>query len=165
MKMLITYSSLTGNTKKLAEGIYAHFKDHADICAVDAVGALDDYDVILHGYWVNRGGPDDASKAFLESLRNKRVGIFATLGAYPDSEHAGKSLDSGEACLDASNTLIGRFICQGAVSKSVQERMYTFPEDHPHYPDAKRIQRWKDASTHPDDIDIRRAIQVFAHAL
>lgn len=164
MKMLISYSSMTGNTKKLAQGIYKHFKDVADLADIKDFVDPDNYDIILHGYWVNRGGPDDSSVAFLKSLRNKKVGLFATLGAYPDSQHAMDSLENGKACLDVSNQLVGTFICHGSVSEAMKTRMYQLPKDHSHYPDAERLKRWQAAEGHPDDADITAAIEEFSNA-
>lgn len=160
-KVLITYASLSGNTKKLAEGLYDAFQEEAHLQPVDEEIDLSSYDVILHGYWVDRGGPDEKSKAFLSRIQNKKVGIFATLGAYPDSEHAASSLEKGVQCLDASNTLIGKFICQGRLSDAIKDRIRKLPKDHPHGPTEARLKRWADADSHPDEADIQKAISVF----
>ena len=63
MKLLITYSSKTGNTKKLAEGLYNNlpFKE-MDIMPIADVRNIDEYDTVLVGYWVDRAFPEQRSK-------------------------------------------------------------------------------------------------------
>lgn len=120
MKLLITYSSKTGNTKKLAEGLYNNlpFKE-MDIMPIADVRNIDEYDTVLVGYWVDRAFPNKEAKIFMEQISGKRVGIFATLGAYPDSQHAWDSLVNGENIVKENNTVIGKFICQGKIDPRI----------------------------------------------
>lgn len=59
MNILIAYSSKTGNTKKLAMGIYNNIYEECDlnvsIKPIDKVKCIEDYDAILIGYWVDKG--------------------------------------------------------------------------------------------------------------
>ena len=97
MNILITYSSKTGNTKKLAEGIYEGLAtDNKTILPMSEVTSLEEYDTILVGYWVDKGAPNEESKKFLEAIKGKTVGLFATLGFWADSEHAWKSICNGK---------------------------------------------------------------------
>ncbi len=80
MKILVAYSSKTGNTKKLAAGIYSLLKRDVEdldisICKMSNAKDLDAYDTILVGYWVDKGGPNKEATKFLSSLKGKRVGI------------------------------------------------------------------------------------------
>lgn len=165
MKILISYSSLSGNTKYLAEGIYQAFKEFADLKSVDENIDLDEYDVILHGYWVYRAKPDTKSIPFLESISGKKVGLFLTLGAYPDSKHAADSLQNGIHIIQEENEYIGGFISHGRLSDAVKNRRRNMSKDDPHYPDEKRLQRWEDAQDHPNEDDINAAVQIFKKAL
>ena len=55
------------------------------------------------------------------------------MGAYPDSDHAKKSLENIAALFDSSNEVVGQYICQGSVSYKMVEMMTKmFPEGHPH---------------------------------
>ena len=50
MKILVTYSSKTGNTKKLAEGIYEGLGEmEKEILPMSEVKSLDAYDTVLAG--------------------------------------------------------------------------------------------------------------------
>lgn len=162
MKTLIIYSSLSGNTKYLAEGIFKGIEGPKDIVSVDDNPKWQDYDNILVGYWVTRGGPDEKAEKILKEIKDKRVGVFATLGAYPWGEHAHKSIQTGIDLVKDNNEIIGRFICQGRLSEDIMKRLSKLEPGDPHYPDEKRKKRWEYASSHPDENDIADALRVFA---
>ena len=88
MKFLIVYSSRTGNTRQVAEALYAAAPDGSTISNVETAPAADGYDVIFVGYWMDRGTADEKSKAYLRTLTKKKVVLFETMGASPASEHA-----------------------------------------------------------------------------
>uniref|UniRef100_UPI0025D7CEF3 flavodoxin family protein n=1 Tax=Anaerovibrio sp. TaxID=1872532 RepID=UPI0025D7CEF3 len=100
---------------------------------------------------------------FIKKIRNKKVAIFATLGAYADSDHAKKCIDNITALFDDSCEVVGSFICQGAVSQKMIDMMSRmFPEGHPHAMNEERIKRLKDGATHPDAQDLKNAREYFA---
>ena len=100
MKVQIIYSSLSGCTRRLAEGIFdaltVEDKELYDLAA--GAPALDG-DVMLLGYWVDKGGPNAAMKAFMETIEGKNVGVFCTLAYWADSAHAHAALAAGAALL------------------------------------------------------------------
>ena len=98
-KSLVVYSSLTGNTKKVAEAVQSVIPN-CDIVSIDNLPEnLDEYYFTAIGYWVDRGLPDAKSKKLIRSLKNMNVALFGTLGAYPDSPHA-------KGCIRDSETMI-----------------------------------------------------------
>lgn len=161
MKTLIVYSSLTGNTKMVAEAIHEAFGDEADIFPVEQAPTADGYDLVAVGFWVDRGTADQKAQAYLSGLKNKKVALFATLGAYPDSEHARSSLKNAAVLLDESNCLVGDFICQGKVDPKLIEGFKKLPEGHPHGMNPERIARLHEAAKHPDQTDLSNARAVF----
>lgn len=163
MKSLVVYSSLTGNTKMVAEAVAEALGADTVLVSVDECPSADEYDLVAVGYWVDKGTADKKSADYLKSLRNKKVALFATLGAYPDSEHAAQSLANGAALLDTSNTVVGTFICQGKVdAKLVEQMAKMFPAEHPHGLNEARKKRLADAAKHPDENDLKNAKAVFA---
>lgn len=164
-KILVTYSSLTGNTKKLAEGIYEALNMPKDIMPMKEVKDLDSYDVVLAGYWVDKGGPNEEAKKFLENIEGKKVGIFATLAYWPDTQHGWNSLIRGEELVKDKNTVIGRFICQGKLSDKIIERFKSFPADNPHSITEEKLKRYKIAANHPSKVDIAAAAELFTERL
>lgn len=161
MKTLIVYSSLTGNTRQIAEAIYEIFGEQADLFPVEKAPSADGYDLIAVGFWVDRGTADKKAQGYLGGLRNQQVALFATLGAYPDSEHAAKSMANAAALLDESNQVVGTFICQGKVDPRLIEQFKKLPEGHPHGLNAERLARHQEAAKHPDAADLNNAKAIF----
>lgn len=161
MRTLITYSTLTGNTRKVAESIHKAVAG-SELMDISDVKNLD-YDMIIVGTWIDKGTADAKALKFIQSLKDKTTAFFFTLGAYPDSEHAKNCVENiTKLFTDNNNSVEGHFLCQGAVDPKLIEMMKTrFPADHPHGPNPERIKRWKDASTHPDEKDLADAYSYF----
>ena len=85
MKIIVIYSSQTGNTESVAQAIYEEFKEHATIIPMDQAKdyKLENYDYVFAGFWVDKGYPNEETMDFLKSIRSCNIGLFATLGAYP----------------------------------------------------------------------------------
>ncbi len=155
MKILIAFSSRTGNTRKIAEAIHTSLPQ-AGFFDMDNAPDPEPFDLIYIGFWVDKGTADEKTQAYIQTISNKKVALFATLGAYPDSAHAAESLDNVEKLIPDCR-VVNRFICQGAIDPKLIEWMSKLPPEHPHSPDKERIKRWKAASTHPDIKDCRAA--------
>lgn len=165
MKHLIVYSSVTGNTKKVAEAITQVFDEAVDTFPVETAPPTDDYDLIAVGFWVDRGTADQKAQAYLREIHGKKVALFATLGAYPYSEHAAKSMANAAALLPDDNKLLGSFICQGKVTYRLLEKFKDLPQGHPHALTPEREARHREAAKHPDANDLQKAQDTFASIL
>lgn len=162
MKVLVTYSSKTGNTKKLADGIFEGLGEiEKSIFPMSEVNSLEDYDIILAGYWVDKGGPNEEAKKFLEKIENKKVGLFATLAFWPDSEHGYNSILNGEKLVKEKNHIIGKYICQGKIDEKMVELFEKMPEGNPHKPTPEKRKRYKISANHPSVADIEVAKEMF----
>lgn len=157
MKTAIIYSSKTGNTKKVAEAILKGMPGGTELHAVETAPSPDAFDVIAIGFWVDKGTADAKAAAYMQTIRNKKVMTFFTLGAYPDSDHARTSLAAAESLYGEGCECLGSFGCQGAIDPKLIEWMQTLPPDHPHAPDEARRKRWADALNHPDENDLHQA--------
>ncbi len=157
MKGAVIYSSKTGNTRKVAQAIMEGLNDDFELKSVDENPDPGDYDFIFMGYWVDKGTADANAIEFMKRIVDKRVALFSTLGAYPDSDHARDSQKRGEACLGENCRVVDSFICQGAIDPELIEWMKTLPADHPHAPNEERINRWKSASSRPNEDDLENA--------
>ncbi|MDM8143057.1 flavodoxin family protein [Megamonas hypermegale] len=167
MKFLVVYSSLTGNTKMVGEAIAEVLAPECDIFPVEDNPDYSGYDLVVVGYWVDKGTADKKASAYLKSIKNSKVAVFATLGAEPETEHAQKSLQNGIDMLDSSNELMGKFICQGKIDPKLLEVMRKMfgtkvSKENFHAVDEKRLERHRRASTHPDAQDLANAKAVFA---
>lgn len=161
MNVLLTYSSRTGNTKKVAEGIYEILPDNSVIAPVEENKDPSDFDLILVGFWVDKGTADQKAKKYMEQIAGKKVGIFGTLGAYPDSDHAKKALRRVRELLEPKNEVVAEFLCQGKVDSKLTEKFKDLPPDHPHAMTEERRKRHLEASKHPNEQDIKEAQEIF----
>ena len=166
MKILVTYSSLSGNTKLLAEAIYAALtSENKTILPIKEASNAENYDVILVGYWVDKGAPSQEAAEFLRKLCDKKIGIFATLGYWPDSDHAYEALKKGEDLVKDSNEVICRYICQGKLSDQIIEAFKSMPKDHFHALTDEKLRRYEIAARHPSKADIAVAGELFEERL
>ncbi|MDR0720091.1 MAG: flavodoxin family protein [Treponema sp.] len=160
---LLVYSSKTGNTKKLAEGIReglaaALTGEEIRLATVeenpDPAGAS----WILLGFWADRGSADQKTLQYLKSLEGRRLGLFGTLGAYPDSAHARDISQKVKGLAAEKNTVLGCFLCQGKIDPALTERFKSLPADNPHAMTEERMKRHLEAAKHPDENDIKAAV-------
>lgn len=157
MKILVTYSSKTGNTKQVAEAVLKGLPAGTKIYPVEEAPSPDGYDLIYAGFWVDKGRPDKKASEYLRSVKNKNVMVFFTLGADPDSKHADDCESEAGACVGEGSEVRGSFRCMGKLSPCLIEMMENLPPDHPHAPDEARRKRWEKASSHPDINDLNSA--------
>ncbi len=156
MNIAVIYSSKTGNTRKVAEAIHSSLPDGAILHDVTNAPTPTDYDLIFMGFWVDKGTANLEAQEYMKQLNGQRVALFATLGAYPDSDHAKQCLTNA-ADLVPTCTVVDTFICQGAIDPKLIEWMKTLPANDPHGPNDDRRKLWADAESHPDEMDLARA--------
>ena len=96
MKGLIVYSSLSGNTKKIAEAI-AEVAEDSELISVREFQSsmLANFDLFYIGYWVDKGDCDAATLRLLAQLKDKRIVLFGTLGAAEQTEYYGQGEAAG----------------------------------------------------------------------
>jgi len=166
MKTLITYSSRTGNTKLVAEAIHTVLPHDAIIKAVEQAPPPDDFEYLVIGFWVDKGLPDELARSYMARVQNKRVGLFGTLGAWPDSDHARQCMEQAVKTMeDNGNTVTCTFLCMGKVDPKLLEMMQNMPgaaDRHAMTPERKA--RLEEGQKHPDAADLERARMVFSTA-
>ena len=153
----IIFSSLTGNTKKLAETIRAVLPaENCDYYGVPETQELHS-EILYIGFWTDKGNADNATLELLSKLRGKKVFLFGTAGFGGSAAYFRKILDHVKQSVDPSNTVIGEYMCQGKMPQSVRDRymkMKAQPE-HPANIDAL-IGNFDRALSHPDEDDLER---------
>jgi len=165
MRTLVAYSSRTGNTKKIADAIYEIMPEGSRIASVEEDPNFGDYDFVAAGFWVDKGLPDRKAADYLSKIKGTAVGLFATLGADPDSEHAMDCMKRASELVRADNDLIGHFISQGKVDPKLIKMFEKLPPDRPHALTLERVALHERASTHPDQEDLRNAQAKFKEML
>lgn len=164
MKTLVLYHSLTGNTKKVATAIAK--SKNADLKSIDEEFDLDNYECVIFGFYVDRGFFVPKAENVAKNIKNKTMGLFFTLGAEPDGDHA---KDCEKKAIDyftkLGNNVKATFCCQGAIDPKVIEQMRQMAakmgDKAVHQITPQREARWKRAASHPDENDIKNAVLAF----
>lgn len=161
-KWAVIYSSVTGNTKMIAEAI-AGAAEEADIFQVqEAPVDLSNYDIVAIGYWLKLGQPDPLTLKYLGQVQDSKVVFFQTHGAEPTSEHAITSFARAGYNLGAGCEILGTFGCQGKINPVMLEKRKNAGPDDPHG-GAKAMERWQKAASHPDEQDLAAARNLVAN--
>lgn len=99
--------------------------------------------VVLLGYWVDKGGPDAAMRAFMETIEGKNVGVFCTLAYWADSAHAHNALAAGVAMVKDKNRVLGGYVCNGTMSQAMIARFRANGTVGPHSASPANEARWE----------------------
>ena len=160
MSYAIVFSSQTGNTKLLAETIYKNLKQEnccyfgtPDLAAMEA-------DILYVGFWTDKGTADSATVDFLKQMHGKKVFLFGTAGFGGSEEYFYMILKKVERSLDRSNTVFGRYMCQGKMPLSVRQRYEGMKKQPIHLPNLDAmIENFDKALSHPDADDLEQLKQ------
>lgn len=154
---VVIYSSLTGNTKLVAEKIRETLGTENFFDVQNAPKDLSGYDVIFLGYWLKRGAPDPNMKIFLPNVHDAKIILFQTHGTEKNSEHAVTAFARAAYLLGKNCEIVGTFGCCGKINPALIERRKKIPGD-PHGGE-KGFARQKNSSTHPDEQDLQDAAE------
>ncbi|NQT73672.1 MAG: flavodoxin [Chloroflexi bacterium] len=152
MKVLVTYMSQSGNTKKVAEAMFDAIQVEKEIKELSEIESVDGYDLLLVGFPIQAFGPAEKAKQFMaQNVNGKKVALFTTHASPEDSEDLPPWL---EACKKAAAgaEIVGFFNCQGELAPDIMEmlkssddpKLKSFGELGPTtkgQPDASRIER------------------------
>ncbi|MBN1969095.1 MAG: flavodoxin [Candidatus Delongbacteria bacterium] len=162
MKIALIYSSLTGNTEKIAKAILSVLPANTDcikLCGIKKPD-LKNYDLLILGTWIDKGTADPFILELAKDIKDKKIVFFFTLGAYPDSKHADDcTMNLTELFTKNGNLVLGNYHCQGAVDPKLIEKFKRLPADHPHALTDERLKRYEEAAKHPDEKDMNKAKQ------
>jgi flavodoxin len=150
-KTLVTYYSLTGNTKLVAEAIFGALPDDKTIKPMAEAGDLEPYALIFAGFPVQTHSVPYPAEVFLRSIPpGKKIALFSTHGSVTGSRLSREALEHASVLL-AGAKIIGTFSCRGKVSMKALEVLMQSPEH----------EAWADmaasAATHPDGSDLEDA--------
>ena len=167
MKSIVIYSSLTGNTKQVAEAIASVLPaDTPCVSMSELPSDIASYNLVFAGFWVDKGTANKEARDVLGTLHNSHIALFATAGVPPQMEHAKQSIVNAAACLPEGVVPVDTFICQGKVDPKVIQMMYKmFPKGHSHGQSADRDARHKQAAVHPNEDDCKAAMEFAKHVL
>ena len=163
MKVAIVYSSLTGNTKKLAEGVFNKIPSNFEKSIFNENDKYDisEYDIVVPAFWIDRAFPNKSMKKFISELKNKKIFFMATMGFFPDSRHGRDCAENTLSIIDKSCEVLGYFICNGKVDLKLLKNISKMKAEtvgekafKAHMLDEKNILRYKILGEHTTDLDV-----------
>lgn len=155
MKITFIYSSRSGNTKKLAQGLHSACDLDKEIYAIEDQFECN-ADIHIVCCWIDKAKPDSKTMALVESLKNTKTYIVATLGAKPDSEHGVNCKDNIREIFSQTE-IIGIDLVQGAISDDMIEMFKKVPSDHIHALSEEKLKRYESLRGRPNKEDIDNA--------
>lgn len=152
MNILVAYYSQTGNTRKVAEAIFAGIRHNQKILLpIDQVDDSGKYDLIFCGFPVQHHSIPAPVTHFLKGIPpGKKLALFATHGSLRGGEkaisafYAALSLTSGQ-------TILGTFGCRGQVKFELLNEWMEKPHERTWAMEAQS------ANGHPDAADLEDA--------
>lgn len=129
MKILVTYLSKTGNTKKVAEAIFEEINEEKEISKIDEVESIVGYDITFLGFPIHQMGPDKKQAKLLEKhcINGRNVILFITHAAPEDSPDLQPMLDKYRQAARRAN-IIDMFDCQGELDRTTKRIMSILPD-------------------------------------
>lgn len=124
---------------------------------------LNQYENLAIGFWLDRGGATPKFAKFLREICDKKIALFMSCGADPQSEHSQKIIDKIASNLIAQgNEIAGKFVCQGKISDEIiAQTRAIYAQKNIEIP-ASRIENWEKSRSHPDENDLKNAREFFA---
>lgn len=152
-KTLVTYVSQTGNTKSVAEAIYAAVEGEKAINPIEHIMAEDltEFSLIFIGFPVHSHSLPFKAESLIKSLPpKKKIALFSTHGSLTGGHLAREALEYA-AVVSAHTQILGTFSCRGKVSMHAMDVLRKSPEH----------KAWAEmaasARSHPDDSDLADA--------
>lgn len=150
-KILVTYLSQTGNTKKIAEAIFEGLEEDKTIKPMDEVQEIEGYSLIFIGFPVHSHSVPYKIESFLQKIpQGGKIALFSTHGSLPGGHLAREALEHA-AVIASKAKILGTFSCRGKVTMAALEILSKSPEH----------KAWAEmapsSQTHPDEGDLEDA--------
>ena len=123
MKILCTYHSISGNTRRVMEAICESIGPNETCIPIDDVLDTKDYDLVIVGFPIHQFEPSNRAKVFLsDKTRGKRVLLVITQSAMPDTEMAKLQIGNCRRVVPECD-LVGVISCRGELSEVTARAM------------------------------------------
>lgn len=123
MKVLVTYFSQTGNTKKVAEAIYGCISANKEIKPLAEVSTLRGFDLAFVGFPIHGGQAAGEAQQFLQKHSNgNSIALFITHASPEDYPALEECMKNCRETATGANVL-GTFECQGELSEVIADFM------------------------------------------
>lgn len=164
MDYAVIYSSVTGNTEKIAMAIFAALPGKSkDVLRVEEAGKAE-ADLYFIGFWNNRGTCSSEIMDFMAGLHGKKIALFGTCGMGGSQEYFDRVANQVSALIPDDNEYLGSFLCAGRMPPQVLEKYKHIQEIE----DSPRVRRmisgYEEAMLHPNEKDYEAA-RAFARSI
>lgn len=154
MKYAVAFSSLTGNTRLLAEEIRKKMGEECIYFGEPCLQALE-ADTLYVGFWTDKGNCDKKTEEFLRKVHGKKICLFGTAGFGKEEAYFDRILEAVKGNIPQDNLVEKGFMCQGKMPLSVRKRYETMLEENPQDERMKMlIENFDMALSHPDEKDL-----------
>ena len=154
-KTLVTYYTQTGNTKKVAEAVFAALDGDKVLRPLNEIQSLDEYDLVFVGFPINSHSVPYKVEVFLKNIPpGKKIALFCTHGSLPGHRLSREALEYA-VVLATKAKILGTYSCRGKVSYEALEVLSKSPEH------LEWLEMAASAASHPNETDLAEA-KVFA---
>ncbi len=123
MKTLISFSTKTGNTRRLAQEIFNSIRGEKVLNEIEDIQEFNGFDLIYIGFPIHNFEPSKDAKDFIGKLEeNQKVVLFATHAMQTDSPMNNKQIENCKKIAGHLNFL-GIYTCRGELSESAAGKM------------------------------------------
>ncbi len=151
MKVLVTYYSETGNTKKIASAIYDTIDTDKEIKAVQDAETAAGFDLVFCGFPVHAHSVPSKAIDFIKQLsQGQKVAFFSTHGSLRGGQLPKQAFEHAISLAVKAN-ILGHFGSRGQVNQKVIDMLLKNPEHKAWGEEAQS------AIGHPDEHDLADA--------
>ncbi len=160
MRAAILYSSVTGNTERLAAAIREEIEKQGHTVAFYGKPQENvEADIYFAGSWTDTGACSSEMALFLSRLERGSVAWFGTAGFGGSEEYYGGIYKRVQEKASGGIRFLGCMYCQGKMPASIRERYEKLLEGSPS--DGARfraaIENYDKALSHPNEEDLQAA--------
>ncbi len=162
MNISVYYSSITGNTRKLAAYVTGELRTAG--CDVELLDSSDtvkknvrcqqEPEVIILAFWCRRSGLDDLSTEILSRWTGRKIIGIGTIGGNVRGAYGDRVKENVMKAIEQDNICLGVGICQGSVDLKRIERRRHLPKESKHYVSPEKYRRVLKTQGHPDQEDL-----------
>ncbi len=154
MKALVAYLSKTGNTRKVAEAIYAGLDGlEKELKPITEVESTAGYDIAFLGFPVQQMGPDKHAAQLLarHCVEGRPVALFITHASPEENPELQPMLARFRTAAQGAD-IVAMFDCQGELAQGVKRIMRIMPD-----PKLRRWAKEDNSQGQPDAARLARA--------
>ena len=154
MRYAVIYQSKSGNTKQVANEIYASIDSvEKEIVDIDRMGSFPKADVYFVGFGIHDSNCGMDIIDIFERISNAKCAVFVTCGYVPTDGYKEKLKKNIEVWIPDGTEYLGMFVCQGKVKEDRQNIMISKMPGA----EEKLKQMFTMGSCHPDAEDLQNA--------